>query len=582
MNRPTVYRPTYAKSWALVIGINNYQCVSPLEYARQDAEGFAETLRSSFMFPPENVVVLLDGDATRDRILTSFLRLAEDGVSTDDRVVVFFAGHGHTRTGQRGEVGYLVPVGGNPNDLSTLVRWDDLTKNADLIKAKHMLFLMDACYGGLALKRSIPPGSARFIKDMLQRYSRQVLTAGKPDEPVADSGGPRAGHSMFTGHLLDALEGKAADSTGIISANAVMSYVYEHVSKDRYSNQCPHFGFFEGDGDLIFSPLPDGLDTEKTESDMLVQAPAALVPINETSDEGSLIDQVKDYLSDPRYRIRLDDLVSNEIRMTLHALRDEEFPLQTATVTPDDFADRIHRYEAGLSRLTTIVILLGRWGAEEHQPLIERVIARMADRIESRGGKVVWMGLRWYPIMLLMYSGGIAALSSRNYASLSTLLLTKLGRRITGQEAQEAVVATIDGMLEVEQFELFKKLPGHENQYTPRSEYLFKTLQPGVEDLLFLGNSYEELFDRFEILYALACADVRAQKGRNPWGPPGRFGWKGQFDVSASPFASLVDEAAHLGATWGPVTLGMFGGSIDRFSSVAKTYNEFLSRLAWY
>lgn len=78
-----------------------------------------------------------------------------------------------------------------------------------------MLFLMDACYGGLALKRSIiPPGSMRFLKDMLQRYTRQVLTAGKPDEPVSDSGGARAGHSIFKSYLLDGLEGAAIPTGG--------------------------------------------------------------------------------------------------------------------------------------------------------------------------------------------------------------------------------------------------------------------------------------------------------------------------------------------------------------------------------
>lgn len=40
----TVYQPRYANSWALVIGINDYQIASPLGYARQDAEAFAEAL----------------------------------------------------------------------------------------------------------------------------------------------------------------------------------------------------------------------------------------------------------------------------------------------------------------------------------------------------------------------------------------------------------------------------------------------------------------------------------------------------------------------------------------------------------
>ena len=47
--------------------------------------------------------------------------------------MVFFAGHGHTVPAHRGEIGYLLPVDGDPSDLSTLIRWDDLTRNADLI-----------------------------------------------------------------------------------------------------------------------------------------------------------------------------------------------------------------------------------------------------------------------------------------------------------------------------------------------------------------------------------------------------------------------------------------------------------------
>ena len=92
----------------------------------------------------------------------------------------------------------------------------------------------------------------RFLRDMLQRFSRQVLTAGKADETVADANGPRPGHSIFTGHLLDALEGGAA-SEGMITASGVMAYVYQKVSRDQYSRQTPHYGFFDGDGDFVFA-----------------------------------------------------------------------------------------------------------------------------------------------------------------------------------------------------------------------------------------------------------------------------------------------------------------------------------------
>jgi uncharacterized caspase-like protein len=137
----TLYKPVYEKSWALVIGINDYQTASPLGYARQDAEAFARVLQSAFGFLPDKITVLLDQEATRERIMSSFLHFTEGSVLPDDRVAVFFSGHGCTRTGNRGEVGFLVPVDGHPSALSTLIRWDDLTRNAELVPAKHMLFI---------------------------------------------------------------------------------------------------------------------------------------------------------------------------------------------------------------------------------------------------------------------------------------------------------------------------------------------------------------------------------------------------------------------------------------------------------
>ncbi len=581
MDNTIIYKPTYEDSRAIVIGINQYNLASPLGYAKQDAEAFADSLRSRFGFASDKVVLLLDGDATRNNIVSSYLALTGAGVSSDDRVVVFFAGHGCTRTGKRGEVGYLVPVDGNPEDLSTLIRWDDLTRNAELIAAKHILFLMDSCYGGLAVHRNLPPGSARFLKDMLQRYSRQVLTAGKADETVADSGGPRPGHSIFTGHLLDALEGKASDSNGVISANAVMAYVYDHVAKDPNSHQSPHFGFFDGDGDFIFSApgLAALVSSDGEDKDVLVQVPAGPMPSDQLTDRQALVERTKDFLSDPRFRIRLDDLVASEIRAASYAIREDEFPVQTATITPQDIADRLRRYENAISRLTAITMLIARWGNLEHDLLIERTMARLADGTEPRSGKTAWLGLRWYPILLLMYSGGIAALCARNYRAIATLLTTRLEATI-GRESQEVVTATVEAILDVDRLELFKQLPGYERYYTPRSEYLFKALQPDIEDLLFLGSSYEGLFDRFEIFYALVSADLKSRKTGLIWGPPGRFAWKGRHGGS-SPYDAFLQEAKNQGSSWPPLQAGLFSGATQRFHEIATSYAEDLRRMPY-
>ena len=491
-----------------------------------------------------------------------------------------------TRTGNRGEVGFLLPVDGNPDDLATLIRWDDLTRNADLIAAKHMLFVMDACYGGLAVHRGITSGNSRFLKNMLQRYSRQVLTAGKADETVADSGGPRSGHSIFTGHLLDALEGNAADAQGTLSANAVMAYVYERVAKDPHSQQSPHFGFFDGDGDFIFSTsrsLPSGEQAEKEGSDLLIEMPAVHLSPDELPSKPSLGETVKEYLSDSRFRIRLDDLASYEVRTALQTFKEPEFSM-VDTVTAEAFGARLRQYESAIAALNTLAVLVAKWGDAAQQQILERIVSRLADGNEMVGGKVVWLGLRWYPLLFLMYGGGIAALSAQNYTSLATIFNTRLGDHRSGRGTQEAITATVSEILEVDRNEMFKRLPGYERNYVLRSEYLFKTVQPAVEDLLFLGRSYEELFDRFEIFYALTYADLEDQRGHHLWGPPGRFGWKARsFGRSDGPYAGLIEDASSAGDAWPPLRSGLFGGSIERFKNVAQRYDaELLSRLPWY
>ena len=114
--------PRYAASHAVVVGIDQYKHASPLHCAVNDATVVAETLTSLFGFSAENVHLLTDSMATRSAILRRFLSFAESGTDFNDRLIVFFAGHGHTVRSTKGEVGFLVPYEGDPDDLSSLIR----------------------------------------------------------------------------------------------------------------------------------------------------------------------------------------------------------------------------------------------------------------------------------------------------------------------------------------------------------------------------------------------------------------------------------------------------------------------------
>lgn len=579
-----MYSPKYNNSWALIIGINAYPH-SPLSYARYDAEAIHKILIEKFNFPESNTILLTDEKASRSEIIETFLKFTQRHIDHDDRILVFFAGHGYTYSGKRGEVGYLVPVDGSPDNLASLIRWDELTRNGDLIPAKHILFIMDACYGGLAITRSPGPGSMRFLKNMLQRFARQVITAGKADEVVADAGGPIPEHSVFTGHLLQGLSGNAATPDGVICANGLMAYVYEKVAKDLNSRQTPHFGFVDGDGDFIFTaPMLESLvEGIKEDKDILIETPPTIsITMNDNEMKG-IIEIVKEYIPDSRYRIRLDDLVTKEIREILSKTTEECLSMQIPDVSTDNFIDRINTYETIIKDIQSIFVLLSHWGTEEHRPLLRKIMARLIDNKSASNGKVVWLALRYYPSMLLLYSGGIASISSGNYENLYTIFNTTVGTNYSGGKEIEIFKIVVQETVELERLNIFKTLPGYERFYVPKSEYFFKALQPIMDDLLFLGNSYESKFDRFETFLALVYADLDSDGEDVGWGPPGRFAYKYRHrgDRSGS-FFEVVNEAKNQGENWSPFKAGFFKGSFERFQKVSTEYEKFINKLSWF
>ena len=568
------YAPKYESSWALVVGINDYTCAPPLGYAVNDASGVVACLEP-LGFPQENATLLTDSDATRERILGELAGLRAK-VGSDDRVLFFFAGHGHTETGHRGEVGFLVPSDGVPANLQTLIRWDDLTRIAELIPAKHALFIMDACYGGLAVTRSAG-GRQRFLKDILSRYVRQVLAAGKADQVVADSGGPRPENSVFTGHLLDALKGAASSEDGTITANGAMAYVYDRVGRDTESRQTPHYGCIDGDGDFVFlaPSLADLDETEGHGEDILVAGPPGIAGSDVPSDEQELTSSLKELIAEPTKRIKLDDVVMREVRDYLSGTGVQAYSSSGGSISAETFADRLQEYERAARRLMTTTALLGKWCLPENRLVLGSLAARLADNIDSEGGSTLLLALRWYPRLLVLYCGGIGAIASGSYENLNTLLTAQARDNRTGMGSKQIVLPVIDNLSEYACG--FKLLSGHEQHYIPSSEYLFTRLQPLLEEALFLGRDYEAHFDRFEVFLAM----VYAYLDGGGWAPLGRFAWKRRSRSGDNPVAEILKEAESAGADWAPLRAGLFGGDLERFRSVVAEVGSFLQGLNW-
>ena len=217
-------QPDYSDSWAIVIGINQYSHLRPLSGAVNDATAVGQLLQTEFRFSTGHTYLLLDHEATQSTI-REHLELISQQSKPNDRIVIFIAGHGETRqTPEGGEIGYLATWESIPDKWHTFIRIDDITCYSHLIPAKHILFVFDACFSGLALTRGAPglptADIRRWLKDCMTHRVRQVLTAGLAEQPVGDL--TEDGHSIFTSYLLKGLKGAAAGSEGEITASQLM------------------------------------------------------------------------------------------------------------------------------------------------------------------------------------------------------------------------------------------------------------------------------------------------------------------------------------------------------------------------
>jgi len=247
----------YDRVHAVIIGIDRYPNLPPnrqLSYAVSDAKKMERMLRSRFVV--HEIHTLYDNDATRDGIL-NLLYGTLSKVSKKDGIFFFYAGHGGQETTDYGDFGYIVPHNGSFDDPArnismTLIK-EDISKK---IPAKHIFYVMDACYGGLLLETrgGEKEGTKRdlaYLKRIAGEPVRQVLTAGSSNEQVLDRGPYDS--SVFTGRLLQAME----EADDFITASELSTQVMERVFSDartRGHTQTPQHGRLFGRGDFVFMP----------------------------------------------------------------------------------------------------------------------------------------------------------------------------------------------------------------------------------------------------------------------------------------------------------------------------------------
>jgi tetratricopeptide (TPR) repeat protein len=191
-------RPEYfGDYYALVIGIQNYKHLTPLQTVRKDVADIASVLKKDYGFQVETLL-----NASRRQILLSLGKYRRE-LSKKDNLLIYYAGHGWLD--EDADAGYWLPVDAlQDNDVD----WLSLTSVTAVVRAipaKHIMIVADSCYSGkLTRGVHIRQKGANYLDRLVNKKARVVMTSGGL-EPVLDSGGA-GGHSVFAAAFLKVLK----------------------------------------------------------------------------------------------------------------------------------------------------------------------------------------------------------------------------------------------------------------------------------------------------------------------------------------------------------------------------------------
>jgi hypothetical protein len=168
--------PVWAEDRALLVGIDHYEDsrVPATPGAVLDAKGLAEVVHDRFGFPQASIKLLLDKDASADRIVQELQSWLIAGSQPGDRVFFFYAGHGSQLPDDNGDEEdgtdeTLAPFDVQPTTGGHEIRDDAIGGLIAQLSGRRAVLIFDSCHSG-TITRGLPTdgelpqgGGARYL-----------------------------------------------------------------------------------------------------------------------------------------------------------------------------------------------------------------------------------------------------------------------------------------------------------------------------------------------------------------------------------------------------------------------------------
>src|SRR5581483_9913647 len=247
-----------------------------------------------------------------------------------------------------------------------------------------------------------------------------------------------------------------------------------------------------------------------------------------------LVSTAKRYLAKPELRIQLHDLVEQETERMLVHLDSDEFSAQ-GPWDQANFRARVRKYESITEPLARVAGVLGRWGDDSELSLVLdliRVLYRQSAK--QSAGVVLYLNIRSYPAVLIFTAYALGLTRAERWNALHQLFSAAIDQQY--REPVRAVDCLFLWSWKGTENDAWKQVEGLERLKTPLSDYLYGLFSNWGTSFAALTPDFELMFERFELLAALAHLErnakddlVQALAVDTPqswvWAPVGRIGW---------------------------------------------------------
>lgn len=191
---------------ALLIGIDDYPNL-PLTGCVNDASILSGVIEKNGDGSPNFSVRLKTNIPKKSELKGEIVELFD---GEGDVALLYFSGHGYLDiTG-----GHIVTPDYEKYDEG--VSMEEILTLANKSKIKNKIIILDCCHSGAFGSPEIAGGHISQINEGIV-----VLTASRNTETAAEIDG----HGVFTGLLLDAIQGGAADLMGRITPGSIYAYI---------------------------------------------------------------------------------------------------------------------------------------------------------------------------------------------------------------------------------------------------------------------------------------------------------------------------------------------------------------------